>query len=125
MSLVPGVNNPAIDDLIQSSLASEYQKLKWIPYSEITDLKSSPIDSIHYAARKETFGNGRAYEMMTMLLCLGNSEECIVSEFARIYSLPTHKYNNDVSQFRRYSKWLESRNKLINGFTKDDNNYYW
>src|SRR6185436_10005941 len=107
-----------IDDLIQSSL------LKWIPYSEITVLKSSPIDSIHYAALKETFGNGRAYEMMTMLLCLGNSEECIVSEFARIYSLPTHKYNNDVSQFRRYSKWLESRNKLIKGFIKSNNKYY-
>src|SRR6185312_460699 len=54
-------------------------------------------------------------------------EECtptFVSEFARLYSLPTHKYNNDVNQFRRYSTWLNCRNKLIIGFTKCDDNYY-
>jgi len=48
----------------------------------------------------------------------------LVNEFARIYALPTHKHNNDISQFRRYSKWLYYRNYLIKGFTKYDNNYY-
>src|SRR6185369_12162174 len=63
----------------------------------------------------------------TMLLLLGSSEECtptLVSEFARIYSLPTHQYKNNDSQYRRYKKWLEQRNQLILGFTKYDNNYY-
>src|SRR5207237_2298408 len=35
-----------------------------------------------------------------------------------------NKYNNDVNQFRRYSTWLNQRNKLIIGFTEYDNNYY-
>ena len=47
-----------------------------------------------------------------------------MSEFARIYSLPTHKYNNNVSQYRRYSTWLEWRNSLIKGFTEYDDKYY-
>ena len=62
-----------------------------------------------------------------MLLLLGSDETCtptLVSEFARIYSLPTHKYKNDVSQYRRYSKWLKSRNILVKGFTKSNDNYY-
>src|SRR5207248_2434601 len=62
-----------------------------------------------------------------MLLLLGSIEECtpaLVSEFARIYSLPTHKYNNDDSQFRRYSVWLKERNEFIKGFTEYDDNYY-
>src|SRR6185369_11806246 len=62
-----------------------------------------------------------------MLLLLGSSEECtptLVSEFARVYSLPTHKYKNNVSQFRRYNKWLKKRNSSIKGFTKYDDNYY-
>ena len=62
------------------------------------------------------------------LVFLGSSEECtptLVREFARIYSLSTHNYNNDdVNQFRRYKRWLEQRNKLVIGFTKYDNNYY-
>jgi len=47
-------NNSAIDSLIQSSLESEneYLRLKWIPYEEITNIKSR------------------------MLLSLGSSEEC-------------------------------------------------
>ena len=38
MSLVPKVNyNPALDDLVHSSLAGESDgKLEWIPYSEVT-----------------------------------------------------------------------------------------
>ena len=42
----------------------------------------------------------------------------------RSWSLPTHKYNNDVSQYRRYTIWLNCRNGLINGFTKYDDKYY-
>src|SRR5437763_586465 len=116
MSLVPKVNyNPALDDLVQSSLAGESDgKLEWIPYSEVTRIRSSPIDNVCYA---------RTRNSKIILVLLGSSKECtpaLVSEFARIYSLPTHKYNNDDSQFRRYSKWLESRNALIKGFTKYD-----
>ena len=62
-----------------------------------------------------------------MLLSLGNNEICtptLVNEFARIYSLPTHKYNNNNDNFRRYSVWLYHRNNLIDGFTKYGSNYY-
>src|SRR6185369_11197344 len=99
-------NNPTIDNLVQSSLESEANdlRLKWIPYSEITNM-----------------------EPTIMLLLLGSDETCtptLVSEFARIYSLPTHKYSNDVSQFRRYSTWLKNPNYLIKGFTKYEDNFY-
>ena len=37
----------------------------------------------------------------------------------------THKYDNDVNQFRRYNKWLNERNKLIIGFIRlYDDNYH-
>ena len=126
MSLASGtINNPAIDSLIQSSLESEneYLRLKWIPYEEFTNIKPTPTDAIYYASRKH-----EQHEVEeTMLLLLGSSEECtptLVSEFARIYSLPTHNYKNDVSQYRRYSAWLESCNRSIKGFTKYEDNYY-
>src|SRR6185312_9423227 len=114
------VNNPAIDNLVQSSLESEdkYLRLEWIPYSQITDIEPTQIDNVHYAHR---------YNDKITLLSLGNSGECtptLVNEFARIYSLPTHKYNNHSDNFRRYSVWLKERNKLIQGFIKYDNNYY-
>src|SRR6185437_16166497 len=108
MSLVPGVkdidmHNPVINNLIQSSLPNEYgKKLEWIPCSQITDIESTQIDNVHYTRR---------YNDEIMLLCLGNSGECtqtFVSEFARIYSLPTHE-DNDVIQFERYPHWLEHR----------------
>ena len=112
MSLALGtVNNSAIDDLVQSSLESKDEdlRLEWIPCSEFTDKEPTQIDNVYYASRKQTLCNG---EMTTMLLiCLGNSGECtqtLVSEFARIYSLPTHKYKNDVNQFRRHSVWLKN-----------------
>src|SRR5438874_13776570 len=122
MSLASEVNNPAIDNLVESSLESkkEHLRLEWISCSDITDIEPTPTDAIYYASHK----NG---ETTVMLLSLGNSEECtqtLVSEFARIYSLPTHKDNNDVSQYRRYSKWLERRNKLIIGFMNYDSNCY-
>src|SRR6185312_14691741 len=98
MSLVPGVNNPAIDNLVQCSLESENEnfRLEWIPCSEFINIEPTQIDNVYYANR-----NG----VKKMLLCLGNDEirtQTLVSEFARIYSLPTHKYHNDISQFRRY-----------------------
>ena|SRR6185312_9462605 len=117
MSLVQGVNNPAIDNLIQSSL-DKYLRLEWIPCSQITNIKLTPTDEAYYASR---------YGDEIILVFLGNSEECtttFVSGFARIYSLPTHKHNNNSDNFRRYSTWLEDRNRLIKGFTKYDNNYY-
>src|SRR6185312_735487 len=85
MSLVPEVNNPAIDNLVQSSLESEdkYLRLEWIPYEEITNIKPTQISIVHYAHR---------YNNKIMLVFLGNNKECtqtLVSEFARIYSLPT------------------------------------
>jgi len=71
------------------------------------------------------FHYARSYDDKIMLLCLGNNGQCtqtLVSEFAKIYSLPTHKH--DSYNFKRYSKWLKERNKLIKGFTKYDDNYY-
>ena len=103
----------AIDALIQSSL----KKLEWIPCSQITDIEPTPTDAIYYASRKQP--DGKVEE--TMLTLLGSNKECtpsVVSEFARTYSLPTQKYNNDVYQFRRYPEWLKQRNSLIIGFTK-------
>src|SRR6185437_10078679 len=113
----------AIDNLIRASLKN---KLEWIPYEEITEINSSQVDNVYCAIRKHKRYD-KVEETMIMLLCLGSSKECtstLVSEFAKIYSLPTDKYNNNDSQFRRYEKWLEYRNRLIEGFTKHDDNYY-
>ena len=122
MSLIPRART-AIENLIQSSLPDEfgYKKLEWIPFWRINDIKPSQIDNVRYAV----CNSGRPVTMM--LLLLGSEETCtptFMSEFARIYSLPTHKYNNDVGQFRRYEKWLYFRNKLIVGFTENDGYYY-
>ena len=113
---------------MQFSLENEHKgKLTWIPCSDIDDIKSSQIDNVHYAVRKQTLLGGTFKKVGIILLSLGNDETCtptFVSEFARIYSLPTHEHVKDVSQFRRYSEWLASRNKLICGFTKHDDKYY-
>ena len=112
------VINLAIKNLIQSSYVNETCTLDWIPYSDITDVKPVQIDNTYYASCKHD---------IVMLLLLGSSEECtpaLVSEFARIYSLPTHQYNNVDSCFRRYSTWLNCRNEFIKGFTKYEDNYY-
>ena len=103
-----------IDNLVKSSLESkdEILRLKWIPCSDITDIEPTPTNAIYYASCKNHDDD------KVMLLLLGSSEECtpaLVSEFARIYSLPTHKYNNVDNNFKRYSVWLEERNKFING----------
>src|SRR5207237_4914666 len=102
MSLASGVKNPAIDNLVQSSLESEkkHLRLEWIPCEEITDMEPTQSDNVYYAIRKYTlsiFGE----EKVTMVL-LGSDETCtptLVSEFARIYSLPTHEYMHDAPQF--------------------------
>jgi len=122
MSLASEVNNPAIDNLIESSLESEKEllRLKWIPCSDITDIEPTSTNAIYYASRKHELKG-------TMHLLLGSSEECtpaFVSEFARIHSLPTHKYNAVDNNFKRYSEWLENRNELINGFTKYEDKFY-
>src|SRR6185312_3223913 len=126
MSLVLGVDNPVIDNLVQSSLESENEnlRLEWIPCSEFINIEPTQIDNVYYAIHKRTQDDG---ENMTMLLYLGNEEICtptLVSEFARIYSLQTHKYSYDVNQFRRHSVWLSHRNGLIKGFTEYENKYY-
>jgi len=126
MSLASGVvNNPTIDNLVQSSLESEneYLRLEWIPCSQITDIGPTQTSNVHYAIHKPKYCNDNI-----MLLSLGSSEECtptFVTEFARIYSLPTREDNNDiVDQFRRYPKWVSYRNRAIKGFTKYDDKYY-
>ena len=103
MSLASGVNNPAIDNLVQSSLESENKdlRLKWIPYSEIANMEPTQSDNVHHAMRKYRL-YGKVDETTIMLLLLGSSEECtptFVSEFARKYSLPTHKDSNDAFCF--------------------------
>src|SRR6185369_10067802 len=86
------------------------------------------IDNVYYAIYKDEDGV-KDKRIMLSLLGSSNSKECtstLVREFARIYSLPIHKYNSVDSHFRRYSKWLECRNKykLIKGLTKHEDNYY-
>ena len=122
MSLASEVNNPAIDNLVESSLESKNEelRLKWISCSDITDIELTSTNAVYYASRKHELKG-------TMHLLLGSSEECtpaLVSEFARIYSLPTHKYNNVDNNFKRYSVWLEERNERINGFTKYEDKFY-
>src|SRR6185312_7682604 len=119
------VNNPAIDNLVQSSLEDEnkYLRLEWIPYSQITDIEPTQTNNVRYAIHELKYRDDKI-----MLLLLGSSEECtptFVTEFARIYSLPTREDNSDVvNQFRRYPKWLFYRNSMIKGFTKSNDNYY-
>ena len=93
------VNNPAIKNLIQSSLESENKglRLEWISCSNIIYIEPTQIDNVAFAIREEPF-----YERVRLLLLrLGNTEECtptFVREFAKIYSLPTYKYNDYVKQ---------------------------
>src|SRR6185312_5074299 len=98
------VDNPTINNLVETSLESEDKdlRLKWIPYEEITDVEPTQIDNVYYA---NYYGD---FDYYIILIFLGSDEECtptLVSEFARIYSLPTHKYNNDNNNFRRHSTW--------------------
>jgi len=128
MSLVKDIQIQTIDDLIQFSLENKHKlhKLEWIPYSQITDIESSQIDNVYHAIRR--LDDNRVKEDKIMLLLVGSDETCtpsFVSEFTRIYSLPTEKYKDSVGLFKRYSQWLHRhRNAFIIGFTKYDGNYY-
>src|SRR6185312_17358620 len=53
MSLVLGVNNPAIDNLVQSSLESKDEdlRLEWISWWKITNIEPTQIDNVHCAHR--------------------------------------------------------------------------
>ena len=87
MSLVPDIQNPAIDNLIAAS------NKKGIPNSEITEIKSTQIYNVYSAIRKQTYDDdGATDEAMIVLVLLGNNEEC-TTKLARIYSLPTPEYN--------------------------------
>ena len=102
--------------MIQANRCGEVQ---WIPCSNITEIRPSQIENIYYATRKQ-YGD-------VILILLGSNERCtptLVSEFARIYSFPTHEYHGDVNNFKRYTEWLNYRNRLICGFTEYDNSYY-
>src|SRR5437016_12367181 len=110
---------PAVDELVEFSKtldngesARESYHLKWIPYRELTNIRSCQ-SSVKQTAYYATY----TYEAVILLL-LGTVEECtqeFIHEFARTYSLPTYKYDSssNIVQFRRYSTWLERRNKLI------------
>src|SRR6185312_4066480 len=111
----------AIDGLIQPSILS----FQWIDCSVFRDIELSEA-----AAGKIIYCIGRWHHKMILLL-LGNDETCtpeFISEFARKYSLPPHRYRDDVSldnnQFRRYTEWLRQRSALIEGFTEYEGNYY-
>ena len=129
---------PAIDYLIESSRTHDNGKtvlesnhLQWIPYSEFTDIEltepSTDKQPTHYAMYKrvKSWNRGVPVEMLR----IGTRNECtqeFITEFAKTHSLPTYKYSNpsNINQFRRYSTWLKRRNKLIIGFTRDNNNFY-
>jgi len=126
------VGCPAIDWLIESSktldngeLVDENSRLKWIPYSEFTNIETikHPSEEIIYSAQHKSIVKD------VMLLLLGTHDECteeFIHEFARTHSIPTHKYKDasTTNRFRRYPRWLDKRNKLIKGFTKNGGNYY-
>ena len=53
-SLALEVNNPVIDNLVESSLESEYkrQRLEWISYEEVTNIEPTPIDNVYNSSWK-------------------------------------------------------------------------
>src|SRR5438128_9649076 len=136
---------PAINQLVESSKtldngepAQKSNYLEWIPYSEFTDIESiehsTSNQPTHYATYKRVKNQHDNYDLfssykLVAILLLGTVDECtqkFIHEFTRIYSLPTHKYDNpsNRNKFRRYSKWPARRNEMIEGFTSDNNNYY-
>jgi hypothetical protein len=80
-----------------------------LAFKNITDQKPS------YRHAKYKIGRDKM-----ILLLLGNNDKCtlaFVNEFARIYSLTTHKYKNlpNDTEFKRYSALLRNRNGMIKG----------
>src|SRR5438128_11948374 len=96
------VGCPAMDQLIQSSktlddgeTARENSHLKWIPYSEFTDIESIE----HYISNQPAYyatyekakyiGDPESYKLVEMLL-LGTVDKCaqeFIHEFAKTHSL--------------------------------------
>src|SRR5437870_483461 len=111
-----------IDDFIQTSSLDKEYSLKWISSEEFVNIESSQNvadQTIYYAQT--------SFAADMMLLLLGNNKECtpaFMGEFASKYSLPRQSVNTSLPQFRRYAEWLKTRNSLIYGFTKHDDNYY-
>ena len=92
--VVNDIHNPAISNLVQASLESKNEdlRLEWIPCSRITHIKPTQIDNVYYATYKETRYDGGVDKTPMTLVFLGSSEEYAsipVSEFAKIFSLPT------------------------------------
>jgi hypothetical protein len=129
---------PAIAQLIESSKTQddgkpvdEHSHLKWFHYSkfiEVEAIEDSTKQKVYYA-KSNLIKNAEGNEVTVMLLLLGTQETCtkeFIHELSRVYSIPAYKYKNppNVLQFRRHSVWVEKRNKLIKGFTKDNDNYY-
>jgi hypothetical protein len=104
-----------------------YTSLNHISYSEFTNI--NPIkeqshftnQTIYSAAHNRPW---RGVESV-MLLSFGSRDKSTL-EFARIYSLPTHSYENPpgIDHFKRYSTWLKDRNKLIKGVTTCNDQHY-
>ena len=95
MSLASGaVNNPAINELVQSSLESkdENLRLEWIPCSKITNIKPTQIDNVYNAVRKQAHDG----ETTIILLCLGNSEECTPTHFRHTSTIMTTINSEDI-----------------------------
>ena len=110
----------AISQLIESSKTLDngelVEHLKWIPYSEFTNIESiehstsnQPTYYATYERAKEQHDYlGRLLSSSSYkveMLLLGTVDECtqeFITEFTRIYSLPTHKYDNppNIVQFR-------------------------
>src|SRR6185369_11484102 len=124
---------PAIDRLIESAKISG-DEITWIPDSEFLGIKPIQVATgqpFHYRFAKcnQTRPDGTLGRKTVVMLLLGTGDKCTsehVYEFSRIYSFPTREYKNppNIKHFQRYPHWLVLRNKLINGFTKYESNYY-
>jgi hypothetical protein len=114
-----------IDHLIQASLHNECHVLKWFPNEKF----SNNIESVqNFTDREFSYATHKRWGEL-MLIILGNDDKCtpaFVTEFARIFSLPTYAYKNPLNrmEFRRYTTWLQERNKMIRGFTRYNGSYY-
>src|SRR5438552_1532234 len=91
---------PAIDQLIESSKTLDNGEstgksyhLKWIPYSEFTDIDSTGHSTGNQPTYYATYEHDS--DKQVEMLLLGTVDECtheFIHEFARTHSLPTHKH---------------------------------